>query len=92
MSIIEVRDNAPWMQDGACRGEDPELFFPEPGPNMLSSIAIAKGICYECPVRETCLEWAIETNQEYGVWGGLTRNERLALRRRARANLLSDPA
>jgi WhiB family redox-sensing transcriptional regulator len=44
----------------------------------------AKAVCANCPVREQCLEWALATRQEEGVWGGLTDNERRRLRRRRR--------
>ncbi|GAC1375553.1 MAG: WhiB family transcriptional regulator [Acidimicrobiales bacterium] len=69
-----------WRQRSACTGLDTEIFFPaseaEAGP--------AKSVCATCPVRDECLEWAIQTRQEDGVWGGLTDTERRRLRRRRR--------
>lgn len=73
------------MQESACREIDPEIFFPDPSPWMLSEIAAAKEVCSICPVREVCLEYAMVNGIEYGVWGGLTRNERRALKKKRRA-------
>jgi WhiB family redox-sensing transcriptional regulator len=87
MSLNDLYDDAPWMQDSACTLEDAEVFFPEQSPWMLSEIAAAKMICRGCPVRETCLTYALENDIEYGVWGGLTRNERLDIRRAHRRSL-----
>ncbi|MFJ6728729.1 MULTISPECIES: WhiB family transcriptional regulator [unclassified Streptomyces] len=75
-----------WRQQAACRHEDPELFFPigTSGPSLLQTQQ-AKAVCGGCPVRESCLEWALETDQTLGVWGGTSENERRAMRRRIRA-------
>ncbi|HXF73738.1 MAG TPA: WhiB family transcriptional regulator [Actinomycetota bacterium] len=71
-----------WIRRARCRDEDPELFFPigTTGP-AASQLARAKAICRLCPVRLECLEWALETGQDAGVWGGLSEEERRALRR-----------
>jgi len=63
--------------------EDPELFFPigNTGP-ALQQIELAKGVCRRCDVTDTCLAWAIENGQDAGVWGGLSEDERRALKRR----------
>jgi WhiB family redox-sensing transcriptional regulator len=76
-------DDGGWREHAACQGEDPELFFPvgETGP-ALEQIAEAKQLCAECPVRQECLRFAIDTRQDYGIWGGLTREERRKVRRR----------
>lgn len=66
-------------QDGAnCRGADAEEFFPNKG----ESTAEAKKLCRRCDVKAECLNYAITTNQEYGVWGGLSERERRAEKRR----------
>ncbi|MET8682055.1 WhiB family transcriptional regulator [Streptomyces sp. NPDC004647] len=72
-----------WRQSAACRNEDPELFFPigTSGPAILQEQE-AKTVCERCPVTEQCLEWALENNQDSGVWGGLDENERRTIRRR----------
>ncbi|WP_370081418.1 WhiB family transcriptional regulator [Streptacidiphilus sp. MAP12-16] len=71
-----------WSQ-AACRGEDPEIFFPEvergPGAREL---ARAKAVCGGCPVALPCLEWALSTGQRTGVWGGTSESERRTLHRR----------
>jgi WhiB family redox-sensing transcriptional regulator len=66
----------PYLDEAACRGLDPELFYAESG----SSIMRAKGFCAACPVQEKCLEWGVR-REEFGVWGGTTARERAALRR-----------
>src|SRR5688572_23326385 len=72
-----------WRHRAACLDEDPELFFPigNTGPALLQ-IDEAKAVCRRCPVVDTCLKWAIETGQDAGVWGGLSEDERRALKRR----------
>ncbi len=71
-----------WVHRARCRDEDPELFFPigNTGPAALQ-IDVAKAICVVCEVRQECLEWAIATGQDAGVWGGLSEDERRAVRR-----------
>lgn len=77
-------DEGCWHHRAACRGADPELFFPvgSTGSAALAQIAEAKKICTRCPVRRACLVFAMTTRQEYGIWGGLTEGERSQLRRR----------
>ncbi|WP_329157176.1 WhiB family transcriptional regulator [Streptomyces sp. NBC_01717] len=74
-----------WRMQAACRDEDPDLFFPigSTGPALVQT-EDAKAVCRECPVREPCLEWAMEHGQDSGVWGGLGEAERRALKRRTR--------
>jgi WhiB family redox-sensing transcriptional regulator len=73
-----------WQHRAACRDEDPELFFPvgNSGPAILK-IEEAKTVCRRCPVMDTCRQWAMETGQDSGVWGGLSEDERRTMRRRA---------
>jgi WhiB family redox-sensing transcriptional regulator len=71
-----------WRHRAACLDEDPELFFPigNTGP----------ALCRRCEVMDTCLRWALESGQHAGVWGGLSEDERRALKRRnARARRAS---
>lgn len=72
-----------WRHRAACLDEDPELFFPigNTGP-ALHQIEQAKAVCHRCPVLQTCLKWALESGQDAGIWGGLSEDERRALRRR----------
>ena len=72
-----------WRHDAICRDEDPELFFPIGNTDpALQQIEEAKAVCRTCPVIDTCLKWALETGQDAGVWGGLSEDERRALKRR----------
>ena len=74
-----------WRHRAACRDEDPELFFPtgNSGP-ALHQIREAKSVCRRCPVASTCLTWALSSGQDAGVWGGMSEDERRALKRRNR--------
>ncbi|MEU9415966.1 WhiB family transcriptional regulator [Streptomyces sp. NPDC048272] len=77
-----------WLHNAVCREEDPELFFPigNTGPALLQ-IEEAKAVCRRrCPVMEQCLQWALESGQDFGVWGGLSEDERRAMKRRAARN------
>ena len=73
-----------WRNRAVCREEDPELFFPigNTGPALLQ-IEEAKAVCRRCPVMETCLQWALTTGQNDGVVGGMSEDERRAMKRRA---------
>ena len=75
-----------WRNRAACRTEDPDLFFPigASGPALLQTEQ-AKAVCRRCPVREQCLQWALDTGQSIGVWGGTSETERRALKRRITA-------
>jgi WhiB family redox-sensing transcriptional regulator len=81
-----------WRNRAACLDENPELFFPtgNTGPALLQ-IEEAKAVCRRCEVMGTCLEWAMETGEaDFGVWGGLSEDERRSLKRRyARARRAS---
>ncbi len=76
-----------WRHQATCREADPELFFPKgnTGPFLLQ-IEEAKAVCRRCPVMEQCLQWALETGQDSGVWGGMSEDERRAMKRRAARN------
>ncbi|QWZ07861.1 WhiB family transcriptional regulator [Nocardioides panacis] len=83
--------HADWRSRSACLDENPELFFPvgTTGP-AVTQVDEAKQICSGCEVRAQCLEWALQENQDHGVWGGLSEDERRSLRRRtARARTAS---
>ena len=72
-----------WRALSECRDSDPNLFFPvgSTGP-AVDQIAAAKEICGTCAVNEECLQYALETNQEAGIWGGYAEDERRRLRKR----------
>ncbi len=69
-----------WQQHGLCRASDGAIFFPpvhfEPKPEREAREAKAKAVCAQCPVRAECLDWALTTQEPYGVWGGLSERER----------------
>ena len=75
-----------WRRNATCRDTDPELFFPVGTTGQaLLQIAKAKGVCCECTVKTECLEFALETNQDTGIWGGTSEDERRQIRREAAA-------
>ncbi|WP_328492229.1 WhiB family transcriptional regulator [Streptomyces sp. NBC_00414] len=80
-----------WREHAECRTVDPDLFFPigNTGPALVQ-IEDAKSVCQRCPVREECLNWALDTGQSIGVWGGRSEAERRTLRRRIRSRTSRD--
>jgi WhiB family redox-sensing transcriptional regulator len=71
-----------WRTRSACRDSDPDVFFPVGSTGMaLEQIETARRICTACQVSDECLEFALATNQEAGVWGGTTEEERRKLRK-----------
>ncbi len=71
-----------WRTFAACQDTDPDLFFPvgTTGP-AIEQIEQAKAVCATCDAQEPCLEFAMSTNQDSGVWGGTSEEERRKLRR-----------
>ena len=67
-----------WQERALCAQTDPEAFFPEKG----GSTREAKKICTGCEVRGECLEYALEHDERFGIWGGLSERERRRLKRR----------
>ena len=61
-----------WRVQALCAQTDPEAFFPEKGESPRA----AKKVCQACPVRAQCLQFALDHNQRYGIWGGLSARER----------------
>lgn len=72
--VAEV-ERPEFFTKAACVGEDPELFYPH--PSATAERELARAICAGCPVRNDCLEWAIEHNEREGIWGGLLKAERI---------------
>jgi WhiB family redox-sensing transcriptional regulator len=73
------------MSRAACRAEDPELFFPITTAGLaLAQAGAAKAVCDRCPVQPDCLSYALITGQDYGIWGGTTREERWPAHQRHR--------
>lgn len=81
-TLPEVPKPDQWRHQASCRSVDPDLFFPVGSTGMaLEQIAAAKEVCDLCPVNGPCLEFALSTNQDSGVWGGTSEDERRTLRR-----------
>ena len=71
-----------WRSRALCRDTDPELFFPIGTTGAaLVQIEQARAVCRQCPVQADCLEFALSTNQDSGIWGGTSEEERRVLRR-----------
>ena len=68
-----------WQTDSLCAQTDPEAFFPEKG----GSTRDAKRICQTCEVKAQCLEYALQNDERFGIWGGLSERERRKLRKQA---------
>ena len=72
--------NQTWRQHAACKGVEPEVFYPVTDEEA----EIAKAICTVCSVRGTCLEYALTNREREGVWGGATEKERRRIVRQRR--------
>ncbi len=75
-----------WRSVALCRDTDPSFFFPVGTTGAaLDKIAAAKAVCVQCAARPECLEFALDSNQDSGVWGGLSEEERRQIRRERKA-------
>jgi WhiB family redox-sensing transcriptional regulator len=80
-------DDDAWRDNASCRTSHPDLFFPVgAGRSAVDLVDAAKAVCRACVARPACLEFALVRNQESGVWGGTSEEER----RRLRRNWLAD--
>jgi len=85
LPLLEPGPELDWKLGGLCRQADPDLWHPDKG----ASVRDAKRVCRSCLVRAECLEWAMDNDERYGVWGGLSERERRALRRARQAAMLA---
>jgi WhiB family transcriptional regulator, redox-sensing transcriptional regulator len=87
LSIVDATwNNLSWRAHASCANLDTNVFFPVGlTGNAIEQTNLAKTICNDCPVAKQCLEFALRTLQDYGVWGGRTEDERRAIRRARRA-------
>ncbi len=76
----EIPRGANWKDYGACKGLEPDLFYPEDDADAGE----AKAVCEVCNVRVACLEYALQTHEKQGVWGGATERERRRIIRQRR--------
>ena len=73
-----ITEERPWVVFSACRDKDASLFFPE----TKGAEREALSICATCPVQVECLEYALEADIRYGIWGGMNEKQRRRLARR----------
>ena len=76
--LFAAPHGADWMDEALCAQTDPESFYPEKG----GSTREAKKTCERCLVRAECLDWALATDERFGIWGGLSERERRRLKKR----------
>lgn len=75
--------NTDWQAEAECRSDvDPELFFPDRSTRIATEMA--REVCNRCVVKDKCLEYALDNNEPFGIWGGLNEEERRSLLRRRR--------
>lgn len=88
--LFAVEPENDWRLEAACNGLDPELFFSsedvENRQERREREAAAKAVCATCTVVDDCLSYALEARERYGIWGGLTADERRELARRGQAS------
>jgi WhiB family redox-sensing transcriptional regulator len=87
-----VVENWNWQQDGSCRELPSEMFFHpdgERGPRRRNRENAAKAVCFSCPVLEACRKHALAVQEPYGIWGGLSEDDRVAILERTGAVALS---
>jgi WhiB family redox-sensing transcriptional regulator len=80
VTVMTALLTASWRKRAACRGIDPEVFYPVSDEDGEE----AKAICAMCPVRQACLEHALAHREREGVWGGTTERERRRIHRQRR--------
>ena len=78
VTVDDDEDALSWQGDALCAQTDPEAFFPEKG----GSTREAKKVCTGCDVRSECLDYALQNDERFGIWGGLSERERRKLKRR----------
>ena len=92
---IPVMEEWEWQYKGACRDLDPEMFFHpdgERGPRRRNRENAAKAVCASCPVIAACRAHALAVQEPYGIWGGLSEDDRTAILERQGVTPLTIPA
>jgi WhiB family redox-sensing transcriptional regulator len=78
--MIEYASN--WRAASACLNADPDMFFPVAVSTAASKqVSRALRLCQECTVRQHCLDFAMQSGEKDGIWGGTTPEERIRARR-----------
>lgn len=78
-----------WRDQGACRGDSTDRWFPQPGNQ--NGVQNAKTVCFACPAMFTCAQYALRTRQDDGVWGGLSEGQRTTLHKKHRSADFDNP-
>ena len=81
--LFKRDDDVSWQHKALCSQTAPEAFFPEKG----GSTRDAKRVCAQCEVREQCLKWAIDHDERFGIWGGMSERERRRYKKSTRNGL-----
>jgi WhiB family redox-sensing transcriptional regulator len=92
---IPVMEEWEWQYKGACRDLDPEMFFHpdgERGPRRRNRENAAKAVCASCPVIAACRAHALAVQEPYGIWGGLSEDDRAVILERQGVTPLTIPA
>lgn len=90
---MATRATSSWWNMAACRSADPELFFPISSSGVgEADVTRAKAVCARCRIRERCFDYAIDSHQAHGVWGGTSEDERRLIGARRRRELERVPA
>ena len=90
---LPIIDHWEWQYQGACRDMDPEMFFHpdgERGPRRRNRDNAAKAVCATCPVIQQCREHALAVQEPFGIWGGLTEEERTTILARRGISRISE--
>jgi WhiB family transcriptional regulator, redox-sensing transcriptional regulator len=79
-SSAPVTEDVEWQNQGLCRSGlyDPNLWYPD-APNSEWKSGKAISICQTCPVLDKCRIWALTKHEVYGVWGGMSEDDRSAI-------------
>ena len=77
--VVDGVEELGWQERALCAQTAPEAFFPEQG----GSTREAKRVCLTCEVRGECLEYALQNDERFGIWGGLSERERRKLKKKA---------
>jgi WhiB family redox-sensing transcriptional regulator len=74
---IPLVSPGPWIEDALCAQVDPDTWYPQPNTNEAK---VAKKVCMTCPVRQECLQYALDNDEVWGIWGGTSYRERKRLK------------
>ena len=85
---VPLSTRSPRIDSAPCQSTDPETFFPDATDTI--KIKVAKNFCADCPTdtKAKCLTFAVDNNITYGIWGGLTEEERFRMRRQQQRKVL----